>query len=189
MQKRTWVSGILSVAALSVASSVSHAQVMSEMNVYAGANVAFLNASREWLGVFEDEGSVMSIHGRLGTFINPNLSAELRLGAGLGDDNIEFNGQDSSIQVGNYYGIYARGGLPVTDMFYPYAVIGYTRATTEIDILGTGEGPTSTVDDISYGIGTDIRFGQGFAANLEYIVLLDADTEISGFTVGLSKTF
>ncbi|WP_319782238.1 porin family protein [Oceanisphaera sp. IT1-181] len=81
-----------------------------------------------------------------------------------------------------------RGTLPVADVFYPYAILGYTRA--ELEEKSPGKSEKSSNDDISFGIGADIRLNSNTDLNLEYMNYLDKDdVAIDGFSVGVTYRF
>ena len=118
-------------------------------------------------------------------FFNPNIGAELRWGYGVNGDSTEFEGLNVSLELDDMYGAYVKGGVPIGDMFYPYAIVGYTEQ--ELTARSSGVGAASdSVDDMSYGLGIDMMVGSRVGINLEYISLLDKDdSEVEGISIGI----
>lgn len=180
MTKMTSIKLFASLTAMAV-SATSLAQ-----ETYVGGNAAFLDYSEDGI---RDEASLTAIYGRLGSQFNEILSAEFRLGLGIGDDSIGFMGRDVDVDLKNMFGAYVRAGLPVTDVFYPYAVIGYTRGEVEYSLSGFGS-DSDAESDVSFGVGSDFSLGQQMTINVEYMNYLDKNgVEIDGFSVGFAKSF
>lgn len=167
------------ILALAMASAVSHAQT-----TYIGGSFGMVDYSES--GV--EDASFTAVFGRLGTFFNPNFSGELRAGFGLGDDTVTVMGTDVDVELNSLYGVFLRGGIEANDVFYPYIALGYTRG--EIKASAQGFSASESESDMSFGIGTDLTFNDGLTANIEYMNYFDKDgAEISGFSVGFSKSF
>ena len=159
---------------------------------YASVNIGFNNYEERVSGTPTRtfESSLTTLYGRVGKQYNENFSAEVRLGVGLGDDVYEEDGLDTGLKlaVRDFYGVYARGGMQVTKKLYPYVIFGYTQATLELgdDSFGFHEG----FGGVSYGAGVDLELTPELVTNIEYINYFDtAGVELSGFSVGLSKSF
>lgn len=153
--------------------------------VYYGANVAFFDYSENGL---TDEPSLTAVYGRLGTSFNDYFSAEARIGFGLTDDRVSVFGNDVDVDLNNLFGAYLKGGAQVTEMFYPYAVIGYTRGEIEASVLGFSISESES--DLSFGLGADVTVSEGMTFNLEYMNYYDKDgVELSGFSVGFISAF
>jgi opacity protein-like surface antigen len=153
--------------------------------VYYGANVTFLDYSEDGL---TDEPSLTALYGRVGTSFNENFSAEARIGFGLTDDTVLVLGNDVDVDLNNFFGAYLKGGAQVTEMFYPYAVIGYTRGEVEASVLGFSVSESES--DLSFGLGADFTVSDAMTLNLEYMNYYDKDgVELSGFSVGFISAF
>ena len=144
---------------------------------YVGGNISAMNYERDGVS---DDADLVALYGRLGTEFSENFSGELRLGTGIDDDKI----YGRKVKLNHMYGAYVRGGIPIAQTFYPYAIVGVTRAKTKF-------GSTSnTESDLSLGLGTDIRMGNGLDLNLECMNYLDKSrAQLDGFSIGLSKRF
>ncbi len=158
---------------------------------YFGGNASFLEYADDDV---EDDASLTAVYGRLGTMFNENFSGEIRVGFGLADDSVDTVLGAVDVELDNLFGAYVRGGIPVSDAFYPYAIIGYTRgkfsySVPENDFTYAFKDSDSE-SDISFGFGADLDIGQNLTLNAEYISLLDKDgAEISGVSVGLASKF
>lgn len=151
---------------------------------YYGVGLAFLNYSEEDI----EDASLTSIYGRLGTNFNENISGEFRIGVGVGDDSVDVYGYDVDIELDNMVGAYLRGGIPVTESFFPYAVLGYTRLELTASAMGFSESESET--DISFGLGADVDVNGNITVNVEYINYVDKDgLEIDGFSIGVASKF
>jgi opacity protein-like surface antigen len=84
--------------------------------------------------------------------------------------------------------VYLRGGFPVNETLYPYAVLGYTRG--KIKASYGGDSISSSESDTSFGLGVDIKLNEKAAINLEYLNYIDKDGAVlDGFSIGISSTF
>lgn len=167
-----------SILAASIVSA-SVTATAAELDFYAGGGVAVLDA---------DALSYNAVYGRFGAFFNENISAEARLGLGIGDDST-YSGKS---ELDNYYGVYVRGGLPVTEVFYPYAILGFTKGKVSYssEILGERISGSNSESDLSYGIGADFKITETLKINAEYISYFDKDAaELAGFSVGVAYSF
>ena len=152
---------------------------------YVGGNFAFVEYSIDGL---DDDASLTAIYGRLGTEFNENFSGEIRLGIGVGDDDVNVLGTPVTVELNSLYGAYVRGGVPVSEQFFPYAVLGYTRG--EAEASGPGGSIDESDSDVSFGVGADIAFSDQLSLNIEYMNWYDKDgAELSGFTFGLVSKF
>lgn len=160
---------------LLVASIASATFTASATELYAGGNFAVLDL---------EEATVNSIYGRFGANFSENFSAEVRLGMGAGDDTV--GGID--VELDNFYGAYIRGGVPAGEVFYPYAVLGYTKAKAEFS--WNGGTYSDSESDFSYGVGADFSITENLKINAEYLSYLDKDdAELTGFSAGVTFLF
>jgi len=159
-----------------VAASIASASISaSAAELYAGGNFAVLDA---------EELTLNAIYGRFGALFNENLSAEARIGFGVGDDT--WGGE--KYEIDNFYGAYVRGGIPVGEVFYPYAIVGYTKG--KISSSGPFGSDSASESDFSFGVGADFKVTDALKINAEYLSYLDKDeAELTGFSVGVSFSF
>lgn len=158
---------------------------------YYGGGFSFLDYSVEAIeGV---EPSVTAIVGRLGTGFNENFSGEVRLGFGVGDDTVTVDalgGTDVDVELDHIFGAYVRGGIPVTESFYPYAIVGYTRGkgTASSDFFDRSDSESES--DVSFGVGADVGVSENIIINIEYMNYYDKDgAEVDGFSIGVASRF
>ena len=150
---------------------VCAAPVMADRAMYAGGGLGMAE-----LG---DDNDVTMPYGRFGMYINENFSGEVRAGFGLDDDGVELD---------SLLGGYVRGGLALSDVFFPYAIVGLTRADYSYD-----NGAFSDSDDemgLSMGIGADFNINERLEINAEYMNYIDDDdVELDALGVGLAVNF
>jgi len=97
-------------------------------------------------------------------------------------------GERVKAELNELYGAYFVAGIPNSTLFYPYLVAGYTRGELEASVGGYSASDSES--DFSYGIGTDLRFSENFAANIEFMRYLDKDGfEMDGLSAGIKYTF
>lgn len=157
------------------ASIVSASCAASAAEMYAGGSVAVLDA---------DEVTLNAVYGRFGAFFNENISAEARLGLGVGDDSIG----PVNFELDNFYGAYVRGGIPAGEVFYPYAILGFTKGKTSYS--GGGFDGSDSESDLSYGVGADFKVTDSLKINAEYVTYYDKDAaELTGFSAGVAFSF
>ncbi len=164
-----------------LALTVSTGVIAQEPGPYLGLNATHLESTEE--GV--EDLTFNSIVGRVGGFFNPYVGAEFRWGYGVNGDSTETEGLNVSLELDDLYGGYIKGGVPIGDMFYPYAIVGYTEQ--EVTARATGVGAASdSVDDMSYGVGIDMMVGSNVGINIEYMSLIDKDdAEVEGISIGV----
>ena len=179
---KTWLALALCAAFLAPA----NAQSAFGDNWYFGGGLSAL----DWKGDFDS--SHIAVHLVGGVPLGEHLDAEVRLGFGLGGDelpDLKFlkAGIDTVAAIG------LRAGVPIGDALRPYLALGLSSVKTDksldvgiLDIEIDGE----TNDDIFYGIGAGWRFGQGHELTVEFSSYLDKDDiEISGFSMRFTTSF
>lgn len=166
---------LLIAGALVISAKASFAQ-----DYYVGGSFAAIEYSEDGIN---DDADLTALYGRVGTKFNDYLSAEIRAGFGVGDDDVNVLGFDVDVELENLYGVYLRGGLPTGSIAYPYVIAGYTRGEVEASVSGFSNSESES--DVSYGIGIDIAVSDRVNLNVEYINYLDkSETEVSGLSVG-----
>jgi opacity protein-like surface antigen len=114
---------------------------------------------------------------KLGSQASPNFAVEARLGKGIADDSV--NGVD--VEIDTYYGLYAKGIVPMTNLFSAYGLLGYTRG--EVTASGPGGSRSDWDGDVSYGFGVDFALSQSTSINIEWARLLKGSIAGSSYKV------
>ena len=116
----------------------------------------------------------------LGNIFNPNFAVEGRLGLGVDDDT----DRGIKAEIENYFAIYAKPMLPLSDVLTLYGLLGVAETTIDTNVGDDDD------DDISYGFGLSAKTRQGFDLFVEYISLYDDDNvEVNGFNLGANMRF
>lgn len=159
---------------------------------YLGGSYAMVNTEFE----FSDEGTDYSIDFDLsaltlsaGFQLNEYLAFETRFGTGMADDEVTgADGDSVTLELDSIFGLYAKAGLPVSDKFYPYLVLGLTEAELSISSdMGTS---TDSDSDTSFGVGASFAVNNQFAVFGEYMNWYEDDgLTISGFNLGVNYKF
>ena len=169
----------ISIIGLGIISLSSFTQA-NDVERYAGASFAVLDYSESGF----DDASLNALIGRAGAKFNEYISAEVRLGFGIGDDTV--SGVD--LELKNLIGAYVRAGFPASDTVYPYVVIGLSRL--ELEASGFGVTIDDSDNDASYGLGVDIDVSEAATLNAEYTNYFDKDSiEITAFNFGATFNF
>ena len=167
----------LMVSAISV--SATYAQDSSPSNWYFGGSYAQLDTD-----IADVEFDLGALTFNAGYQINDYVAVETRLGAGIADDDYE--GID--LELDQFWGVYAKVGIPTGAAFYPYVVLGYTKA--ELELSGNGYSESDSGNDTSYGIGANFSVNDNVGVFAEYMNWYDKDeVEITGFNIGVNYKF
>lgn len=140
-------------------------------------------------GKFEIDGvdgdaNPTALFARAGYQVNPYLAAEARLGTGFDSD--KFHGIKTEIE--NFYGIYAKVGLPTAVGLYPYAMVGLTQGELKASYGSFSDKQDES--DVSMGFGLEYLFDRNFSVGLEYMKYMDtSDFEFSGISLGGNYKF
>ena len=160
--------------------------------IYYGASLASIELT-------DDEGpidkiSFTTLYGRLGAKWSENISGEFRLG--LASSEEKQAGQ--LLEMKGFGGLYVKVGAPLSETFYPYAIIGKTRgklgistdtsSVTKSSVTKSSVTKSSvTKSDTSFGFGADVKIFESVAINLEYINYIDKPVnDFAGFSIGLT---
>lgn len=120
----------------------------------------------------------------IGMFFNKNFGVEARLGVGLGDDTIS----GIKLELNNYFGIYARGEIPLPNRFSVYGLLGV--AAVDLKASAGGIQASAVDNDISYGVGVMYSINNKSSVGLEYLMLYDeGPTQIDGLSINYQMKF
>ena len=125
---------------------------------------------------------------KFGSWINKDetLGGELRLGLGMGDDELT-NGVD--VEIDRYYGAYFRGQFPNTLPVRPYGLIGVSYIETTANFPGGGS-DGENYKDLSLGLGADITITNQIFLSVEYLRAVDrSGDEVSNLGFGINGRF
>lgn len=150
------------VFALSALAMCSQAQAAGN---YVGVGFSPYSLEAE-SGQFTSEADANVIEGYYGFEWNDFFAAEMRLGFGLGSDDLKLTDGYASADVGevkvtSMFGLYAKPQFK-SGGFKAYGLLGYAGYNTETTIeFGNYSESEKTADDgISYGLGAGFDFGQ-----------------------------
>lgn len=159
------------IAALAL-SSISAASLAGG---YVGVNYAHVDV---------DDVDLGAIVFKAGYQFNEWVALEARVGLGVKDDDVNTPFGKVDVELDNIFGGYLVAGIPNASVFYPYAIVGYTRVRVEASAFGNTVADSE--EDFSYGIGANISINEKFAVNVEAIRYLhDAEAD----TIGLGLTY
>lgn len=103
----------------------------------------------------------------VGIQANDWIGGELRYGQGLGSESY----QGVSVELDDYYGVYATLTLPLGDSVNPYLIAGRTWATLEASYMGYSASATESSD--SFGAGIRFSARDSFIIGVEYMQIMD----------------
>ena len=157
LNKKTLALTVALVAGFVVAGSVQ------AQSLYAGVSYTQYN--------FEGSGSVAAIKPTAATFklgyaISPNFAVEGRVAASMSSDSVMVSGTNVDGKVDSHYGIFAKGILPLNDMFSAYGLIGFNDLSLKAS--GGSASYTTSKNGSSYGLGLDMSVGKSVTLNAEW---------------------
>lgn len=152
--------------------------------VYMGANFSSVTYKED--GFPSANPTAISL--KVGNQINRNFAVEGRFGFGLASDTINAFGIPVEIEVKNYYGVYGKGILPLSEAFAVYGLFGFSSGKISASAFG---GTISESDsDISFGIGADFAVSQSGTINVEWAKLIEGTGyRIEALSIGFSHKF
>ena len=141
-----------------------------------------LNLQGNAVNLGEETAKIIMINGRLGYRFNSYIAIEGDAGFGIGGDsfqrslpvNIDNFGSvnvdaDADLDVKNYFGIFARGILPVSDQFDIFVRGGYGTAKAEVSAVATTDilqgfsanvSDSQSANDFAYGVGAEYHINE-----------------------------
>lgn len=166
------------------ATLLAAATLASAEDIYIGASAVRATYSED--GVDDVNPTIAAV--RLGRQTSQNLAFEARLGVGVDKDTVNVAGIPVEVEIDNFFGVYARGILPVSPMFSLYGLLGYTQGKVSASAFGLSASQTD--GDISYGVGADISASKNTAITLEWARLFEGTGyDVSGLSVGVKYRF
>jgi len=172
----------IAVAVLTVvATAFAGTALAQQERTYFGGNLVWADYKED--GFPTATPTVLS--GRFGKEFSRHFAVEGRLGFGIADDTITALGTTISVDVDYAFGVYARGILPLADIFSIYGLIGFTAGKISASAPGVGSFSDSD-SDISFGFGADLAISRNLAVNFEWAKLFEgAGYEVEGTSIGL----
>lgn len=141
-----------------------------------------LNLQGNAVNLGEETTKVIMINGRLGYRLNQYIGIEGDAGFGIGKDsfqrtipvNVDTFGvvnvdADADLSIKNYFGIFARGILPVSDQFDVFIRGGYGTAKAEASAVGTtallpgfsaNAVESQSTNGFAYGVGAEYHINE-----------------------------
>ena len=180
---------------MSATQMIKHAAVIAAATLSLQAVAAGVQKPGIYVGggltdtTFEIDGvsgdaSPTALFARIGYQINEYVAAEARLGSGLESD--KFHGIKTEIE--DFYGAYAKVGVPTTVGLYPYALVGLTHG--ELKASSRGNSDKQDDSDVSFGLGVDYWFDSNFSVGVEYTKYLEtSDYKVTGISLGANYKF
>ena len=155
-----------------------------EKKMYGGVQYAMISYSEP--GIDVDPSALVF---RIGQRVNKNFAFEGRFGIGMGDDSTVFLGFPVTIELDQFFSIFAKGIAPVAKNVDVYALIGYTDGEITGTITGLGSISVSE-SDMSLGFGIDIGAGKDMSWNIEFVNYIDKNNAtIDAFSIGANFAF
>src|SRR5690606_18213831 len=105
---------------------------------YIGMDYQMYTLSASGIQDLEPQSIVLKLGGNVNEFVQ----LEGRFGRSVADDNAS----GTALKIDEIIGFYVKGGMPLMDMVFPYAILGYSK----VDLEFFGE-PSQTESDMSYG--------------------------------------
>jgi len=215
MHFRTF-SSILAILSIALLASNAAAQD-SNKGAYANIGVSQLSADIDLsdlnlqgnaVNLGEETAKIIMINGRLGYRFNSYIAIEGDAGFGIGGDSFQRTipvnfaplgavnvNADADLDVKNYFGIFARGILPVSEQFDIFVRGGYGTAEVEASALGTTDilpgfsasvSESQSTDDFAYGIGAEYHINNRHGIRADFSAI---GSEASFISLAYSMKF
>lgn len=146
---------------ISALCAISSQTAMAQEHNYAGAMIQRV----EYKPDGGDGATPTAIAMIIGRQFNPNFAGEIRLGTNLASANV--GDTDITVEVSSYFGLYARGLIPVSDTVTFYGLLGYTNGSSRVR-LPNGYSESSSDSNVSYGFGADFKLSRSMSAGVEW---------------------
>jgi opacity protein-like surface antigen len=104
---------------------------------------------------------------KLGYEMSPYLAVEGRIGAGGTSDTLKINGVSVDMNLESFYAVYAKGTLPLGEMFGVYGLVGYNSVKGKASAGGYSV-TTDSQSGGSYGAGVEINFTKSMSLSAEW---------------------
>jgi opacity protein-like surface antigen len=125
---------------------------------------------------------------KAGREINRYFAIEGRMGFGAGRDSVLVSGVTVELELDYYFGLYAKGILPLGNWFSLYGLAGFTAGTVATHLLGFTF--TESDYDLSYGAGAEFALGRNVTLGLEWAQLIEGPGyKFEAVTLGLGYRF
>lgn len=172
--------------AVSASSGFAHAQEnLQNDGFYSGASISRWQY-RDTSGDLDARLHTLELNS--GFWFHPLLSAEVRVGTGLGDETLELGSEQYELAVKTTASAYWRPEL-ANDSAKLYALLGYSHV--ELEVSNPSE-PSFDMSDSgpSFGVGLGFYFEEQVTLNIEWRQLIDADgAELTGLSAGFDYRF
>lgn len=117
-----------------------------------------------------------------------HLAIEAQLGTGVTDDKVTVDGSQVTLKNKEFYGVYLRPYLPVSETIELYGRLGYFSG--KLSASGKSVSDTDRKNDLAYGIGAAFALSKSMSATIEYNQWFDKDDiKVSGFGIGIRSNF
>ncbi|MCS5550959.1 MAG: porin family protein [Gammaproteobacteria bacterium] len=151
---------------------------------YFGGN--FINMDYESENFPSSSINLMSL--TLGNYVDTYYRAELRIGYGLSDRKVNYNGSENTYELDRYVGAYIKYGLHFDEDISPYIITGVTHSKTKQKTGGSFESISDA--SFSYGLGVEFSKTKTSSFNLEYVNYNDGDkVGLNGISLGYNHSF
>lgn len=161
-------------------------QAQEASNAYGAVGVSNLRWS-------DPEGTLDGVNNSAIAFtfgykVMKHLAIEAQLGAGVTDDKVTVDGSQVTLKNKEFYGVYLRPYLPVSDTIELYGRVGYFSG--KLSASGNSVSDTDRKNDMAYGIGAAFALSKSMSATIEYNQWFDKDDiKVSGFGIGIRSSF
>ena len=154
---------------------------------------------------YADEDELKSANITIGKFLTENFSIEGRFGYGFGEQSKQSEFAEfeisSAFSIKDQFGLYAKYHFtPLEGNLRFFGIAGYSKIkiagnsvlNDRLDDEVTYSSFTDTEGGFSYGIGVAYDISQSFSITVDYLRLVDANSDIrhvNGLGIGVSRHF
>ena len=174
---RSWVAAVVMMAWCA-------GPAWAQEGTYAG--VGYGSVAYEKDGFPTAEPAVLAF--RLGRQIHRHLAFEARAGFGVGDDTVAYPGVPVTVKIDHYFGLYAKGILPLAESLSAYGLLGVMAGKVTAKGFGYIESRSDT--EVSFGLGIDLAVSRHSAITFEWVELFSgSDYKVESASIGFAYRY
>jgi len=174
----------LAQALIAMAAFCGLGSAWAQEGTYAGVSYASIHYTQD--GFPSADPNAVAF--KLGWRANRFAAVEARAGFGVGDDTVTYLGNPVDVAITHYFGVYAKGILPLADWFSVYGVLGVIGGRVTAD--GFGYRVDSSDTSVSYGAGIDFALGRHWGMTFEWAELFkDTGFKVQGTSFGVTYRY
>lgn len=164
--------------------------VAAQTSYYASIQYDFVKYAKD----YTQKATLNMIVARFGVKVNNYFDTEIRAGTGTINDTVikslPYSTFDLTVDIDQYFGIYAKPQIPLTKDIIVYGIAGYSRVKVNATSQVLGIDFTTIDTGLSYGTGLQFALGTASMFTVEYLFLLrQPNYDLGSFNMSMGIMF